>query len=160
MNSDGGGHNSFSLPQAAIGFFTNIASTLLGTLGSTSGPISADREECEILLEKEVLEACDICAEPDPCELYTFGMANSKQEVGDNDERKDVMFSREGQTTDWFKQFDMVSDCSGHKFLGESITQLLPQVRHIPNHPLKCQWISSNNQEDQFSLIFPDAPYR
>ncbi|GKV10906.1 hypothetical protein SLEP1_g22211 [Rubroshorea leprosula] len=148
VNSDGAGPNSFSLRQAAIGFFTNIASAFLGTLGSTSGPISADREECEILLEKEVLEACDLCVEPDPGELQTFGMGNSKQEVGDNDERKDAMFSREGEITDWFRQFDMVSDCSDHKFHGEGNTQLLPQM--------KRSWLKKVQEE--WSILEKDLP--
>ena len=61
---------SFFRPQAAIGFFSSIASSILGFLGSrlllsqeSSGSISHDAKEYGILLEKEGLETCNHCAE-------------------------------------------------------------------------------------------------
>ncbi|GLT82877.1 hypothetical protein SLE2022_012080 [Rubroshorea leprosula] len=125
--------NCFFLPQVAIAFFTSIASSLLGTLGSTSGHISADRKEYGILFEKETLEARNLCVEPDPCD-------SKQEEVEENGENNCIMFSREAENTDQFRQFDIVSDCSDHHFLGESKVLLPSQMKRSWLKKIREEW--------------------
>ncbi|KAM6560379.1 hypothetical protein CsatA_029618 [Cannabis sativa] len=61
---------SFSLPQAAIGFFTNVAASLLGTLDSNLDPDSTPlvqvpevQSESKMSNAKEVMEGNDLCSE-------------------------------------------------------------------------------------------------
>ena len=129
---------SFFYPQAAIGFFSSIASSILGSLGSrslfsqeSSGCISHNAKEYGILLEKEVLESCNHCAEQDLSELQIFETTNIKQEFEEIEENKVSMMPRPGETSDQFRQFDMVSDCLDHHFLGESKVLAVSQVRNM-----------------------------
>lgn len=129
---------SFFHPQAAIGFFSSIASSILGSLGSrsllsqnSSGCMPHDAKEIGILFEKEVLETCNHCAELDLSELQTFETTNINQEVEEIEENKGSMMPRPSETSHQFRQFDMVSDCSDHHFLGESKVLAVSQVRNM-----------------------------
>ncbi|XVF27643.1 hypothetical protein REPUB_Repub14bG0125900 [Reevesia pubescens] len=146
---------SFFRPQAAIGFFSSIASSILGSLGSrsllsqeSSGCMSHDAKEYGILLEKEVLETCNHCAEQDLSELQIFETTNIKQEVEEIEENKGNMMPRPGETSDKFRQFDMVSDCSDHHFLGESKVLAVSQV--------KRSWLKKVQQE--WSILEKNLP--
>ncbi|KAL5774471.1 hypothetical protein ACOSP7_012028 [Xanthoceras sorbifolium] len=146
--------SSFYLPQAAIGFFTSIATSLFGSTGSTSlsgslsGHISEDANESDILLEKEVFETRDICTELHPNELQTWGKKNVNHKVEEQQEKEDFSFSTACEKVDQFRQFDMVSDCSDHHFLGSSTELALSQV--------KRDWVKKVQQE--WSILETNLP--
>lgn len=80
---------SFSLPCAAIGFFTRITTSLFGHIASTSQSsdhIPENGNETEILLQNE---SSDIPCEPYPNELQTLGKTNLNQEVEENPEKEE-----------------------------------------------------------------------
>ncbi|MBA0626823.1 hypothetical protein Godav_004416 [Gossypium davidsonii] len=146
---------SFFCPQAAIGYFTSIASSILGSLGPNSlisqdpsGCISRNAKEYDILLEKEVAETCHHCAEQDMSELQIFEMTNIRQEVEEIEENKVSMMPKPVETSDQFRQFDMVSDCSDHHFLGESKVLAVSQV--------KRSWLKKVQQE--WSILEKNLP--
>lgn len=146
---------SFFHPQAAIGFFSSIASSILGSLGSrsllsqnSSGCMPHDAKEIGILFEKEVLETCNHCAELDLSELQTFETTNINQEVEEIEENKGSMMPRPSETSHQFRQFDMVSDCSDHHFLGESKVLAVSQV--------KRNWLKKVQQE--WSILEKNLP--
>ncbi|XWS19599.1 hypothetical protein CRYUN_Cryun31cG0029300 [Craigia yunnanensis] len=146
---------SFFHPQAAIGFFSSIVSSILGSLGSrsllsqdSSGCISHNAKEYGILLEKEVLETCNHCAEQDQSELQIFETTNIKQEVKEIEENNGSMLPRPGETSDRFRRFDMVSDFSDHHFLGESKVLAVSQV--------KRRWLKKVQQE--WSILEKNLP--
>ncbi|XVE88043.1 hypothetical protein DITRI_Ditri19aG0037000 [Diplodiscus trichospermus] len=146
---------SFFRPQAAIGFFSSIASSILGSLGSrsllsqeSSGCISHDSKEYSILHEKEILETCNHYAEQDlselqgqdPTELQIFETANIKQEAEEIEENNGSIMPRAGETSDEFRLFDMVSDCSDHHFLGESKVLAMSQVKRSWLKKVQQEW--------------------
>lgn len=107
-----------SLPRAAIGIFTSIMGSLLGSLGSTSssGRSHLSLEEGDGLVcnseEEAVLESSNLCNEG----LLMFSDRNLEQQVKE---------SREA-----FKQFDMVTGCLDHQFVeGAGKGLALPQVK-------------------------------
>lgn len=157
VNSDTAAENSreysFSLPQAAIGLFTSIASSFLETFGSTSGQVSTNRKEHE--LEPE---ACNLCVAPDSSELQPFETANSEQEVEEDDENKDITFPRAVQNPDQFKQFDMVSDSSDHHFLNESKALVLSQMKRSWLKKVREEWriLENNLPETIYVRIYED----
>lgn len=140
FDSDGSGENykrhswefsSFFLPKAAIGFFTSIAASLYGYVGSTSlscpvvsGLNSEDGNESGSLHEKEVLETSDL--------LHTFRHTSLDHEVEETlDKDNDVLpFSTASENSDLFRQFDMVGDCSDHHFLDAGKGLALSQARN------------------------------
>ncbi|KAK9014331.1 hypothetical protein V6N11_005493 [Hibiscus sabdariffa] len=142
-------------PQAAIGFFTSIASSILGSLGhssllsrDSSGRISRNAKEYGILLEEEVLETCYQCAEQDTSELQILETTNLKQEADELEEKKCRTLLEPGETSSKFRQFDMVSDCSDHHFLGESKVLAVSQV--------KRSWLKKVQQE--WSILEKNLP--
>ncbi|GMI72820.1 UBIQUITIN-CONJUGATING ENZYME 24, phosphate 2 [Hibiscus trionum] len=142
-------------PQAAIGFFTSIASSILGSLGpsslisqDSSGRISRNAKEYGILLEEEVLETCHQCAEQDTSELQILETTNIKQEADEFQENKGRMLLKPGETSGKCRQFDMVSDCSDHHFLGESKVLAVSQV--------KRSWLKKVQQE--WSILEKNLP--
>lgn len=129
---------SFSLPQAAIGFFTSIAASLLGTSGSKSNPeatplVHIPEVECESETSnaKEVLEGSDFCSEPQLiAELDTFGNISFNQEAKQTQQDNDLPHPTGNESQDKFRQFDMVADCSDHHFLDTGAGFTLSQVRN------------------------------
>ncbi|MBA0568667.1 hypothetical protein Golob_006143, partial [Gossypium lobatum] len=138
---------SFFCPQAAIGYFTSIASSILGSLGPNSlisqdpsSCISRNAKEYDILLEKEVAETCHHCAEQDMSELQIFEMTNIRQEVEEIEENKVSMMPKPVETSGQFRQFDMVSDCSDHHFLSESKVLAVSQVKRSWLKKVQQEW--------------------
>uniref|UniRef100_A0A803NJM1 SWIM-type domain-containing protein n=1 Tax=Cannabis sativa TaxID=3483 RepID=A0A803NJM1_CANSA len=106
---------SFSLPQAAIGFFTNIAASLLGTLDSNLDPDSTPLVQVpEVQSESKMSNA-----------------KNGHVNKGDKQiqEDKDLPHVTKNDNLDKFSQFDMVADCSDHHFLDTGAGFTLSQVR-------------------------------
>ncbi|KAK8675444.1 hypothetical protein V6N13_033510 [Hibiscus sabdariffa] len=145
----------FFRPRAAIGFFASIASSILGSLGPSSlisqdpsGCISHNAKEYDILLEEEVLETCHQCAEEDTSELQVLETTSIKQEAEEFEENEGSMMPKLGETSDKFRQFDMVSDCSDHHFIGESKVLTMSQV--------KRSWLKKVQQE--WSILEKNLP--
>ncbi|KAL4386665.1 hypothetical protein GQ457_09G002460 [Hibiscus cannabinus] len=146
---------SFFRPQAAIGFFSNIASSILGSLGSRS-PLSQESSsyfshgarEYGVLLEKDVLETCNQNAELDLIEMQIFETTNIKREVEEIKENNGRMMPGPDETSGLFRQFDMVSECTDHHFLGESKVLAVSQV--------KQSWVKKVQQE--WSILEKNLP--
>ncbi|MBA0754368.1 hypothetical protein Gogos_020889 [Gossypium gossypioides] len=127
---------SFFRPQAAIELFSSIASSFLGSLASVT----------LLSQEKEVSETCNDSAELDPSEMQIFETTNIKQEVEEIEENN--MMPRLDETSGRYRQFDMVSDCSDHHFLGESKVLAVSQV--------KRSWVKKVQQE--WSILEKNLP--
>ncbi|XP_057949776.1 probable ubiquitin-conjugating enzyme E2 24 [Malania oleifera] len=138
--------SSFSLPQAAIGFFTSIAANLFGVVGSTSVSSSmlpiknSGGSEFGIPNEK-VLESHNHCIEEQSLAMDDF--------PGDIHDGKVYPCSSSGEVPEQFRQFDMVSDFSDHHFVdGANKGLVLPQV--------KRSWLKKVQQE--WSILGKDLP--
>ncbi|XVF25803.1 hypothetical protein REPUB_Repub13aG0244900 [Reevesia pubescens] len=135
---------SFFRPQAAIGFFSSIASTILGSRSllrqDSSRCIFHDAKKYDIVLEKEVSETCNDFPEQDLSELQIFEMTNKKMEVEEIEENKGSMMPKTSETSDQIRQFDMVSDCSDHHFLGESKALAMSQVKRSWLKKVQQEW--------------------
>uniref|UniRef100_A0A803Q357 Uncharacterized protein n=1 Tax=Cannabis sativa TaxID=3483 RepID=A0A803Q357_CANSA len=116
---------SFSLPQVAIGFFTNIAASPLRTFDSNLDPDSTPlvqvpevQSESKMSNAKEVMEGNDLCSESElVTELGIFGNRHVNKEDKQIQEKKYLTHGTENDNLDKFSQFDMVADCSDHHFL-------------------------------------------
>ncbi|KAE8716952.1 putative ubiquitin-conjugating enzyme E2 24 [Hibiscus syriacus] len=108
---------SFFSPQAAVRFFSTIASSILGSLGSRS-PLS---QESLVIF------------------LMIFETTNIKQEIEEIKENNGSMMPRPNKTSGLFRQFDMVSEGTDHHFLGESKVLAVSQV--------KRSWVKKVQQE-------------
>ncbi|XVE51337.1 hypothetical protein DITRI_Ditri02bG0032000 [Diplodiscus trichospermus] len=138
---------SFFCPQVAIGFFSSIASSILGSIGprsllsqQSSGCVSRDAKEYGILFEKEVFNTCNHCAEQDQIELQISETINLKQDAKEIEENKGSIMPRCGEISDRFRQFDMVSDCLDHHFLGESKVLAVSQVKRSWLKKVQQEW--------------------
>ncbi|OMO76431.1 Ubiquitin-conjugating enzyme, E2 [Corchorus capsularis] len=156
---------SFFHPRAAIGFFSSVASSILGSLGSrsllsqeSSVCASHDAKECDILLEKEVMETCNHGAEHGLTELQTFGTTSIKQEVEEIEENNNSMMPRSSETSDQFRQFDMVSDCLDHYFLGESKALAVSQVKRSWMKKVQQEWsiLEKNLPESIYVRVYEE----
>ncbi|KAE8719927.1 putative ubiquitin-conjugating enzyme E2 24 [Hibiscus syriacus] len=146
---------SFFRPQAAIRFFSTIASSILGSLGSrsplsqeSSSYISHGAREYDILLEKEELETCYRNAELDLIEMQISETTKIKQEVEEIKGNNGRMMPRPNETSGLFRQFDMVSECTDHHFLGENKVLAVSQV--------KRSWVKKVQQE--WSILEENLP--
>ncbi|KAE8714965.1 putative ubiquitin-conjugating enzyme E2 38 [Hibiscus syriacus] len=114
----------------------------------SSGRISHNAKEYDIILEEEVLETCHQCAEQDTSELQIFETTNIEQEAEEFEENNGSMLPKPGETSNKFRRFDMVSDCSDHHFLAESKALAVSQV--------KRSWLKKVQQE--WSILEKNLP--
>ena len=130
--------SSSSFPQAAIGLFTTITSTLFGSLGSSLFGayrwLSKDEEKAVIFSEEE-LELCDIHPVSTPVdigEIETTKETNSVQHTKEVEEEKDCVLPCNNKHPEFFRRFDMVNDCSDHHFVdGAGKGRQSSQVWHM-----------------------------
>ncbi|POO00067.1 Ubiquitin-fold modifier-conjugating enzyme [Trema orientale] len=147
---------SFSLPQAAIGFFTSIAASLLGTSGSNSDSDSTPlvhipevQSESGISNAIEVLEGCDLCSEPQlSAELAIMGNRSVNDKANQIQQDNDLSLLTSNDNPDKFRQFDMLADCSDHHFLDTNMGFTLSQV--------KRSWLKKVQQE--WSILEKNLP--
>lgn len=132
--------SSLSLPRAAIGFFSNIAANLFGSLGSTSllstsGHVQYCQPRSKMPSEMEVLELCNLCTAEQPLQagdFETFAERNSEQKVEETQKREDFLSPSGSKSPEIFLKFDMISDCSDHHFINGSGKNLTSsQVNYI-----------------------------
>ncbi|XP_059659106.1 probable ubiquitin-conjugating enzyme E2 24 [Cornus florida] len=147
--------SSYSLPRAAVGFFTSITTSLFSYLVSkslpgTSGPISEDAHD--VTINEKCLESCNLCTEEPPTivgDLHTLGETKRELEFKVIPENEAFSFSSGNKNIEEFRQFDMVSGCYDHYFVdgaGKGLT--LSQV--------KRSWLKKVRQE--WSILEKDLP--
>ena len=148
-------------PQAAIGFFLNIAASLFGSPGSTllpgqlsSSHCSEDENESGTHV-KGVLNSFNPCTEEPHIvvdDLQAAGEKSIKEEIKEIREDKDLPFSSGSKNPECFSQFDMVCDCSDHHFFDNAGKGLaLSQVRTLLIYLFKLyQLMRPDNQVNSF----------
>jgi ubiquitin-conjugating enzyme E2 O len=111
-----------------------------------SGPISSDSisedgNRSKTPEEKEKLETCDLCMELQPSvvgDILRFEGTNLKPEANDDKESKEHRSLSASNSSEQFKRFDMVVDCSDHHFFyGEGNALALSQVRNLTSFSRK-----------------------
>ncbi|KAK3010240.1 hypothetical protein RJ639_010812 [Escallonia herrerae] len=139
------GARAFSVSQAAIGFFTCLATSLFGSLGSTSlsstsDDVSEKDKRLGIPREEEVLELSSMSVRlPLVAEdLQTCAKTISEQKVEETQDGKDL--SSDNKYQQQFKRFDMVSDCSDHHFVDGA-------GKDITSSQMKRGWLKKVQQE-------------
>ncbi|MCL7031509.1 hypothetical protein MKW94_023433 [Papaver nudicaule] len=128
---------SLPLPRAALGFFTNVAATIVDFFGSSSLPGSTETscfgslsENCNHYLNrspsvdvyelepdhgKEVIDCGNLFREgPISDELKVTRETSVPEET---EETTKLLFSPRCQKSGQFKRFEMVDDCTDHHFL-------------------------------------------
>ncbi|KAF7803454.1 putative ubiquitin-conjugating enzyme E2 24 [Senna tora] len=148
--------SSFSFPRAAVEIFSSIKASIIQTFGVTSFsgavslvPTSEDENQSEFLDKKEVSEACDLCTESHPMsELQSNENTTPDQEVISIYERKDLPFPLDSNSSDRFKRFDIIDNCSDHHFFDDGKGLALSQV--------KKGWVKKVQQE--WSILERNLP--
>ncbi|KAM7263971.1 hypothetical protein ACFE04_001654 [Oxalis oulophora] len=147
--------SSFSLSQAAIGFFSSIASSLFGFSSSTTLPRAVtysrapqDGTESEDLPKSQTLETSDLLGKPYQDEYPETGKAEVDQEVKQNEENETFTSSMTNENSDHFRQFDLVQDCSDHHLLDANNKSAQTQV--------KKGWLKKVQQE--WSILEKNLP--
>ncbi|XP_015890104.1 probable ubiquitin-conjugating enzyme E2 24 [Ziziphus jujuba] len=140
--------SSFFFPQAAIGFFTSIATSLLGSFGSTSlggtvpyVHVSEVEKESGISNEKQGSETSELCLEPHPIsKLEIYDEKRLDEEGNEIQWDKDLPHTTADKNPNKFRQFDMVPDCLDHHFLEASKGPALSQVRRSWLKKVQDEW--------------------
>lgn len=119
--------SSFFLPKAAIGFITNLASSLFGSHGSTWGISRCNDSEDEsdsAVLVQEATESDDI-SESNSSEVDVATVVNLPVEGKGRNKTLDSTLLENSRKLVRFRQFDMVNDCSDHHFFssGKELAQ-------------------------------------
>lgn len=161
------------LPQAALGFFTNVAASIFDFFGSSSFPgstetscfgslsencehylnrsRSVDLHELESVHENEVIECGNLVREgPMSWELEDTLETSVPEET---EETTKLLFSPRCQKSGQYKQFEMVDDCTDHHFLHGS-----GKVHTSP--PVNRGWLKKVQKE--WSILekgLPDTIY-
>lgn len=133
---------SLSLSQAAIGFVTNITSSLFGSI--VSPLLGAYRS---ILEDEQILGRFP---EDEVLELGHLNLGGKLSTVDDLDTpEKDILIPSSNTDPESFSQFDMVSDSSDHHFFNMSgIGMQFPQMER--------GWLKKVHQE--WSILKNDLP--
>ncbi|OVA07767.1 Ubiquitin-conjugating enzyme [Macleaya cordata] len=158
--------SSLLLPRAAVGFFTNIAASLFGFLGSTSlsgsietscfggpsenynhyfnGSASEDEDKVGSVHGKEVI-GCGNLVREEPLsvgnDFETIRKTSFKPEVEEAYDNKELSFSSSCEGPGHFKQFDMIGDSSDHHFVyGSGKGHTLSQVNRGWLKKVQQEW--------------------
>lgn len=131
------GSSSYSLSQVAIGVFTSITSSLLGSLGSSVvcgyKRASGDGQKLGIPNEEEALELCSVHTVDEPLvddDSEIYGRMTSEPRPREANE--EIILPSGSKLPEHFRQFDMVHGVSDHHFVDGSRMGVLqsPQVRY------------------------------
>lgn len=129
--------SSFFLPQAALELFSSIKSSIFQTLSGTSisGAVSSvstfDKDSESEFLVKKNLQTCNRCIEPYPTtEFQSTEDRTSYPEVNRIHDNNDCPFSLDSNSSNQFKQFDVIESCSDHHFFDEGKGLSTSQVRN------------------------------
>lgn len=111
------GCSSSSFPHAAMGILKSISSSLFGSM--TTSLFSAYDNLSETgKNQEEVVELCSVYTDdaPDVNHLEMSGETNSLEKLSKDEEEKDHTATL-NKCPEYFRQFDMVSDCADHHFV-------------------------------------------
>nr|UPX08860.1 pho2 [Medicago sativa] len=152
--------SSFFLPRAAFELFSSIKSSIFQTLGGTSisGAFSSvpkfEMDNESDYPDKKDLETCNFCIEPHPTdELQSTEDRTSYPEVIRIHDKNDFPLSLESNSSNQFKQFDVIESCSeDHHFFDEG--------KELSTLQVKKGWVKKVQQE--WSILersLPDSIY-
>ncbi|OIT31382.1 PREDICTED: probable ubiquitin-conjugating enzyme E2 24 [Nicotiana attenuata] len=147
--------SSCLLSQAAIGFFSSISSSLFGSLSTSLfgsyQAISEEGQESRIPNEEEVIELSNLNAGIPTLEVgyvkASLEMELEQEQETTEDQKHDALPSS-SKLPEEFRQFDMVTDFSGHHFADGAGKAQLSQVRR--------GWLKKVQQE--WSILEHDLP--
>ncbi|XP_052181726.1 probable ubiquitin-conjugating enzyme E2 24 isoform X2 [Diospyros lotus] len=162
----------YSLPGAAIGVFMSIMRSIFGSFGSISpsgipdlmlerGNVS-EGHISESNSEGDVPESLNMSTEEEEMvedDLQSFGKTNLEQQVKDIQEEKAPLFSSDCKCPEAFKQFDMVTDCLDHHFVGNSSNGLiLSQVKRGWLKKVQQEWsiLEKNLPETMYIRVYEE----
>ncbi|TKY59265.1 ubiquitin-conjugating enzyme E2 24 [Spatholobus suberectus] len=163
LNGDGSRENceknlgecsSFSLPRAAFELFSSIKTSIFQTLSGTllSGAVSSVptfEENGSDFLDKKDLETCDLFTEQHPMtDLQSTEDKTSYPEIDKIHEKNDIPFSLDSNSSNQFKQFDVIENCPDHHFFDEGKGLSMSQV--------KRGWVKKVQQE--WSILEKNLP--
>ncbi|XP_061358652.1 probable ubiquitin-conjugating enzyme E2 24 [Gastrolobium bilobum] len=147
--------SSFSLPRAAFELVSSIKTSILQTLRGSllsetfSSVPTFEKENGSDFLDKKDLETCDLCPESHPMtELQSTEDRTSYPEVIRIHEKNDFPFSSDSNSSNQFKQFDVIENCSDHHFFDEGKGLSISQV--------KRGWVKRVQQE--WSILEENIP--
>ncbi|KAI3456261.1 hypothetical protein Pfo_012924 [Paulownia fortunei] len=145
--------SSHSLSQVAIGVFTNLTSRIFGSLGrsllNAYGFTSEDRQIFGEHPEEEALELCNLSLDDKVLVIDDSEMPQKIKSELIKEANEDIALPFGSNNPEPFSQFDMVSDCSDHHFVGGSMMALQPlQVER--------GWLKKVHQE--WSILEKDLP--
>ncbi|XP_022925845.1 probable ubiquitin-conjugating enzyme E2 24 [Cucurbita moschata] len=152
------------LSRAAIEFFSNVFTTLFGSVRSTilSGTFTALQsfeggDNIDILPEKEVLQTCSqSTGRSQIAKLKSFGETSLNiEEIHENEASK---LSTSSENDDLFTQFDMASDCPDHHFLSSGNASMLSQARRGWLKKVQQEWsiLKNNLPETVYVRVFEE----
>ncbi|KAL3519762.1 hypothetical protein ACH5RR_017911 [Cinchona calisaya] len=159
------GSSSYSFPQAAIGLFTIIRSTLFGSLGSSlfgAYKWLSENEQKTVISTEEELELCELDPVITPVDvgyLETTEDKNSAQNIKEVEEEKDFALPSSSKHPELFRQFDMVTDCSDHHFIdGAGKDQKSSQVMRAWLKKVQQEWdiLGKNLPETIFVRVYEE----
>ncbi|GAU47434.1 hypothetical protein TSUD_86380 [Trifolium subterraneum] len=147
--------SSFFLPRAAFELFSSIKSSIFQTLGgnSISGAFSSvptfEKDNESDFLDKKDVETCNLCIEPHPTtEFHSTDNRTSYPEVNSIHEKNDFPFSLDSNSSNWFKQFDVIESCCDHHFFDEA--------KGLSTSQVKRGWVKKVQQE--WSILEKSLP--
>ncbi|CAI9783817.1 unnamed protein product [Fraxinus pennsylvanica] len=147
--------SSYSLYQVAIGVFTSITSSLVGSLGSAVvcayKRTSQDVPKLGLPNEEEALELCTMHTVDEPLvadDLEVYGRMTS--EPRSKEANKDTILPSGSKLPEHFRLFDMVCGGLDHHFVDGSGTGVLQSPQ------MKRSWLKKVHQE--WSILEKDLP--
>ncbi|KAL0542818.1 hypothetical protein IC582_017896 [Cucumis melo] len=150
--------------RAAVEFFSNIFTTLFGSVRSTilSGTFTALQsfeggDEIDLLCEKEVLQTCSQSTEMSQiAKLHNFG--ETSLDIEEIHKNEDLTFSTSSKNYDLLTQFDMASDCPDHHFLSSGKGSMLSQASRKWLKKVQQEWsiLKNNLPETVYVRVFEE----
>ncbi|KAE9597168.1 putative aminoacyltransferase, E1 ubiquitin-activating enzyme [Lupinus albus] len=157
--------SSFSLPQAALELFSNIKTSILQTFGGASlsravSSVPTFEEENEYdFIDKQDLETSDHYTESHPnTQLQSTEDFTSYPQVIRIHEKTGFPFSSGSNSSNQFKQFDVIENCSDHYFLDEGEGLKLSQIKRSWMKKVQQEWsiLQKNLPETIYVRVFEE----
>ncbi|CAL0313918.1 unnamed protein product [Lupinus luteus] len=156
--------SSFSFPQAALELFSSIKTSILQTLGGTSlSAVSSvptfEEDNGSDFIDKQNLETRDHCTESHPnTQLQSAEDCTSYPQVIRIHEKIDFPFSSDSNSSNQFKQFDVIENCSDHYFLDEGEGLKLSQIKRSWMKKVQQEWsiLQKNLPETIYVRVFEE----
>ncbi|KHN10005.1 probable ubiquitin-conjugating enzyme E2 24 [Glycine soja] len=147
--------SSFSLPRAAFELFSSIKASIFQTFRGTliSGAVSSvptfEKKNGYDCLDKKDLETSDLFTEQLPmAELQYTEDKTSYPENIEIHEKNDFPFSLDSNSSNQFKQFDVIENCPDHHFFVEG--------KGLSTSQVKRSWVKKVQQE--WSILEKNLP--